>query len=227
MAKVIFVGVKKDYDKIQLAINDAESNDIIVIDPDIYRENVIINKLIHLRGNTNNPEKGEVIIHGRDNISIVFNYLPTQEETMYIEGLQIVRNEAKCEKLCLIANSNFDLSVVFNKCRILAGGSQYPIAISSGVYTNKVIIEQCYLRRGEAYLSRFTDVHNTYSAVLKTELNDSFVSMLCKDRPNKIDVVKIPTPGYGPEYGLYYKQIPEHSKLFFLWRRLKKKISLK
>jgi hypothetical protein len=224
MAEMIFVGVKKDYGDIQSAISDAGSDDVIVIDPGIYKENVVMNRLVHLRGNPNSPEKGEVILHGGNNIPVVFDYLPAQEETIYIEGLQIVRNEASCEKLCLIANSNFDLSIIFNKCRILASSGQYPMAISSGVYTNKVIIEQCYLQRGEAHLSRFTDVYNTYSAMIKTELNDSFVSMLCKDRPNKIDVVRTPTPGYGPGYGSYYKQVPEHSKLFFLWRRLKKRI---
>jgi pectin methylesterase-like acyl-CoA thioesterase len=72
MAKVIFVGVKKeDYNKIQQAINNAENNDIIAIDNGIYKENVIVNKLVHLRGNTNNPEKGEVIIHGGNDIPVV------------------------------------------------------------------------------------------------------------------------------------------------------------
>jgi len=32
MEKVIFVGVKKDYDKIQSAIKNAETNDIIAIE---------------------------------------------------------------------------------------------------------------------------------------------------------------------------------------------------
>jgi pectin methylesterase-like acyl-CoA thioesterase len=60
MAKVIFVGVKKDYNKIQQAINNAENNDIIAIDSGIYKENIIVDKLVHLRGNTDSPEKGEV-----------------------------------------------------------------------------------------------------------------------------------------------------------------------
>lgn len=226
--RVIFVGVEKDYGNIRSAIKDAEKDDIIVIDPGIYKENVIINKLIHLRGDTNNPEKGEVVIHGGDDIPLVFDYLPAQEETIYTEGLQLVRNEISCQKICLIANSNSDLSIVFNKCRILAGRVQYSMAISRDTYINRVIIEQCYLQRGQTYLSRFDDRHNNYSTVIKTELNASFATELCTDRPNKIDVVRAPTHGYGPAYGSYYKEAPEYGlRLFFLWRKIKKKIGLK
>lgn len=227
MEKVIFVGVKKDYDNIQSAINNAESDDIIAIDSGIYKENVVVNKLVHLRGNTNNPEKGEIVIHGRNDIPLVFDYLPAQEETIYTEGLELVRNEGSCQKLCLIANSNSDLSIIFNRCRVLGGSVQYPISISNNVYTDEVIIEQCYLQRGRSHLSRFASDRNNYSAIIKTELNTSFVLGLCKDRPNKIDVVERPTHGYGPAYGSYHKQVSEHSSLFFLWRRMKKKIGLK
>ncbi|GAF91552.1 unnamed protein product, partial [marine sediment metagenome] len=180
--KVIFVGVKKDYGSIQSAIKAAEVGDIIAIDPDIYKENVVINKLVHLRANIDNPEKGKVVIHGRDNIPLVFDYLPVQKETIYVEGLKLVRNAGSCQKLCLIANSNFDLSIIFNRCRILAGVVQYPISISDHICTDRVIIEQCYLERGRSYLSRFVSVRNNYSAIIKTELNTSFVSNLCKDR---------------------------------------------
>lgn len=239
MEKVIFVGAKKDYGNIRPAISDAESGDVIVIDPGVYEENVVINKLVHLRGNTDNPENGEVVINGRNDIPLVFDYLPDQKETIYTEGLELVRNEGSCQKLCLIANVNPDLSIVFNRCRILAGGVQYPISISDYVYTNKVIIEQCYLQRGRAHLSRFVSARNNYSAIIKTELNTSFALNLCKDRPNKIDVVERPTYGYGPAYGSYHKQIPDykqvldrkqvskHSSLFFLWRKIKNIIGLK
>ena len=225
--RAIFVGVKKDYGSVQSAIKDAENGDIIVIDPGIYKENIIVSKLVHLRGNTNNPEKGEVIIHGRNDIPLVFDYLPTQKEMIYTEGLQLVRNEGSCQKLCLIANSNSNLSTIFNRCRILAGNVQYPISISDNVYTNKVIINQCYLQRGRAYLSRFVDVRNNYSVMIKTELNTSFAINLCKNRPNKTDVVERPTYGYGPAYGSYYKQVPEYGlRMFFLWRKMKRKIGL-
>lgn len=233
MEKVIFVGVKKDYGNIRSAISEAGIGDIIVIDPGIYKENVIVNKLVHLRGNTDNPEEGEVVIDGRNDIPLVFDYLPTQKETIYIEGLGLVRNEGSCQKLCLIVNSNSDLSIIFNKDRILGGSVQYPISISDNVYTDKIIIEQCYLQRGRSHLSRFASVRNNYSAIIKTELNTSFALNLCKDRPNKVDVVERPTHGYGPAYGSYhkqvsdYKQVSEHSSLFFLWRKIKKIIGLK
>jgi len=225
MEKVIFVGMKKDYGNIQAAIKNAEHDDVIAIDPGIYRENVIIDKLVHLRGNTNNPEKGEIVIHGENDVPLVFNYLPAQKETIYTEGLQLVRNEGSCQKVCLIANSNSDLSAIFNRCKIVAGSVQYPISISRDVYTDKIIIEQCYLQRGRCYLSRFVDVRNNYSAIIKTELNIPFEINLCKNRPNKIDVVTRHTDGYGPAYGSYYKQVPV--RMFFLWRRIKKKIGLK
>lgn len=221
MEKAIFVGGGRKYSSIQLAINNAKTNDIIAIDPGTYDENVIVNKLVHLRGNTNNPEKGEIIIHGNSDIPIVFDYLPTQEETIYIEGLELVRSEASCQKLCLVANSNSDLSIIFNKCRILAGSAQYPIAISSGVCTNNVIIKYCYLQRGIAHLSRFTEACNNYSAIIKTELDGSFKSALSKKRPNKLDIVKVPTKGYGPAYGSYYKQIPDS-----LWQKIRNKIGV-
>ena len=233
MEKVLFVGVKKDYGNILSAISDAENGDIVVIDPGIYKENVVINKLVYLRGNTDNPENGEVVIHGRDDIPLVFNYLPDQKETIYIEGLELVRNEGSCQKICLIANSNSDLSIIFNKDRILGGSVQYPISVSDNVYTDEIIIEQCYLQRGRSHLSRFVSARNNYSTIIKTELNTSFALSLCKDRPNKIDVVERPTHGYGPAYGSYYKQVSdykqvsEHSSLFFLWRRIKKRIGLK
>lgn len=228
MEKVIFVGVKKDYGNIRSAISAAENGDIIAIDPGIYKENLVVNKLIHLRGNTNIPEKGKVVIHGRNDIPLVFDYLPAQKETIYTEGLQLVRNEGSCQKLCLIANSNSDLSTIFNRCRILGGNVQYPISISDNVYTDKVIIEQCYLRRGRSYLSRFVSIRNNHSALIKTELNTSFALNLCKDRPNKIDVVEKPTFGYGPAYGSYYKQVPEYGlRMFFLWRKIKRGLRLK
>ena len=221
MAKAIFVGGGKKYGSVQLAIDSAKTNDIIIIDPGTYEENVIINKLVHLRGNTNNPEKGEVIIHGNNDIPIVFNYLPDQEETVYVEGLELIRSEASCQKLCLVANSNSNLSIVFNRCRILAGSAQYSIAISSGVCTNNITIKYCYLQRGMAHLVRFTEACNNYSAIIKTELNGSFKSELSKGRPNKIDIVKVPTNRYGPAYGSYYKQIPDS-----LWQRIRNKIGV-
>lgn len=228
MAKAIFVGIKKDYDDIQSAIGNAESDDVIVIDPGIYKENVIVNKLIHLRGNTDSPEKGEVVINGGSDVPVVFNYLPDKKELIYAEGLQLIRNEGSCQKLCLIANSNSNLNIVFNRCRILAGSVQYPVSISSNVYTGNITIEQCYLQRGRAYLSRFDYKHNNYSRIIKTELNSSFVINLCKDRPNKVDVVEKPTTGYGPEYGSYYKEAPKYGlRSFFLWRKIKNKIGLK
>jgi len=228
MEKVIFVGVKKDFLNIRSAINNAESGDIIAIDSGVYKENLVINKLVHLRGNTDNPEKGEVVIHGGNDIPLVFNYLPAQKETIYTEGLELVRNEEPCQKLCLITNSNSNLSTVFNRCRMLAGSTQYPISISNNVYTGKVIINHCYLQRGQAHLSRFVSARNNYSAIIKTELNTSFAINFCKDRPNKIDVVARSTYGYGPAYGSYYKQVPEYGlRMFFLWRKIKKKIGLK
>lgn len=228
MAKVIFVGVKKDYNKIQSAIKNAEINDIIAIDSGIYKENVIVNKLVHLRGNTNSPEKGEVIIHGGNDIPVVFDYWPIQKELVYLEGLQLVRSEATCQKLCLIANSNFNLSITLNRCRILAGSVQYPIAISRAACVDNFIINHCFLQRGEAHLSQFNYKNNNNLSIIKTELNASLALKLCKDRPNKIDVVGVPTKGYGPEYGLYYNQIPEYGlRMFFLWRQIKRKIGLK
>lgn len=227
MEKAIFVGVKKDYNNIKSAINDAENDDIIVIDPGIYKENVVVNKLVHLRGNTDSPEKGEVVINGQNDVPLVFDYLPAKKETIHIEGLELIRNEGSCQKVCLIANSNSDLSVIFNKCRILGGSVQYSISISTNVYTNEVIVERCYLQRGRSHLSRFVDACNNYSEIIKTELNTSFAINLCKDRPNKINVVERPTHGYGPAYGSYCKRVSEHSNLFFLWRRIKKRIGLK
>jgi len=228
MEKVIFVGVGKDYCNIRSAVSNAESNDIIAIDPGIYKENVIVDKLVHLRGNTNSPEKGEVIIHGGNDIPVVFNYLPTQKELVYLEGLQLVRSEATCQKLCLIANSNFNLSITLNRCRILAGSVQYPIAISRVACTNNIIVDHCFLQRGEAYLSQFNYKNNNYLSMIKTELNASLALKLCKDRPNKIDVVRVSTNGYGPEYGSYYNQVPEYGlRMFFLWRQIKRKIGLK
>jgi len=228
MEKVIFVGVKKDYDKIQSAIKNAETNDIIAIDPGIYKENVIVNKLVHLRGNTNSPEKGEVIIHGGNDIPVVFDYLPIQKELVYLEGLQFVRNEVSCQKLFLIANSNFNLSVTLNRCRILAGSVQYSIAMSRNAHIGNVIIDHCFLQRGEAHLSQFNYKNTKHLSIIKTELNTSFAAKLCKDRPNRIDVVGAPTNGYGPSYGSYYNQIPEYGlRMFFLWRQMKRKIGLK
>jgi len=228
MEKVIFVGVKKDYDKIQLAIKNAESNNIIAIDPGIYKENIIVDKLVHLRGNTDSPEKGEVIIHGGNDVPVVFDYLPVQKESIYLEGLQFVRNESNCQKLCLIANSNFNLSVALNRCRILADSVQYSIAISRNAQINSFVIDHCFLQRGEAHLSRFNYKNTNYLSIIKTEVNASLALKLCKDRPNKIDVVGIPTNGYGPAYGSYYNEVPEYGlKIFFLWRQIKRKIGLK
>jgi len=228
MEKVIFVGVKKDYDKIQSAIKNAESNDIIAIDPGIYRENVIVDKLVHLRGNTDSPEEGEVIIHGGNDIPVVFNYLPDKKELSYIEGLQFERNGKNCQKLCLIANSNFNFSITLNRCRILAGSVQYPISISRAASIGDVSINNCFLQRGEVHFSQFNYKNNSSLSISKTELNTSLALKLCKHRPNKIDVVESPTKWYGPKYGSYYKQIPEHGlRIFFLWRQIKRKIGLK
>jgi hypothetical protein len=128
----------------------------------------------------------------------------------------------------LIANSNFNLSITLNRCRILAGSVQYPIAISREACIDRFIIDHCFLQRGEAYLSQFNYKNNKYLSIIKTEVNTSLAFKLCKDRPNKTDVMARPTEGYGPAYGLYYNQIPEYGlRMFFLWRQIKRKIGLK
>ena len=227
MDKVIFVGVKRDYHKIQTAINNAKNNSIIVVDPGVYKENVIVNKLVNLRANTNNPENGDIVIDGGKDIPVVFDYTPDEEEVVYFEGFQLVRREGSCQKACLISNSNFNLSIVFNKNRILANASQYALSISRGVCINKVTIKHCFLQRGEAHIGRFDYKNTNHLSIIKTELDTSTLFKFCKGKPDKLDIVESPKEGYGPKYGEYYMEIPSYTVRSSILSKIKNFLSSK
>src|SRR5690606_30525659 len=57
---VLNVGPNKLFTTIQSAIDAADINDIILIDEGTYTENLVLNKLVHLKGNTIDPSLVEI-----------------------------------------------------------------------------------------------------------------------------------------------------------------------
>jgi len=209
---VFRVGLGRTYTTINSAISVAPGNDdLIVIDPGTYNEDVTINKWVSLLGNTSTPENGDVIINSSYNgYPININYLPSSYETVYIEGIKLTRAYHTWSVNFLISNSNSYLSVYFNRCIIIAGANEYPLDPNNKIL-NKFYVENCYLQRGYSHILYGNWNNITESVISKTETNNAYYCYLCTGSPTTLDTVATPTTDYGPAYGSYYRSTITHA----------------
>lgn len=208
----ITVGVGKDYNTISDAVSAASSDDIILIDPGTYDENLVLDKLVHLVGNTDNPENDEVTINLSDTdgtlYAIDFSYAPASAETIYIEGLYLTRAAVDWRRVTTVSTSNANLTIHFNRCKIVKGGTsnQYCFETKNG-NLDELYFTNCYLERGYAQLVNTNFNNINYTQLLKCEFNDFTRKYYnCTGSPDVEDLVDTPTVNYGPAYGAWYKK---------------------
>jgi len=202
---IIRVGPTRTYTTINSAISAASgTGEVIVIDPGTYNENVTINKWVHLRGKTNNPENGDIIIHSDySGVPIAIDYTPSSSESVFIEGVKLTRTAHTWSVCFLVLNSNSNLSVYLNRCIVIAGGNEYPLDPNSKIL-DKFYVENCYVQRGYSHVVYGVWTNMNEVVISKTETNDAYFCYLCSGTPDILDTVATPTVDYGPAYGTYY-----------------------
>jgi len=206
---LIYVGTNGDYSSISSAIDAAVHGDIIAIYPGIYEEYIVINKLVHLRGITNFPQDGEILIQSNNADQVLsINYTPTSEESMYIEGIEFKKLSTSTWRRVIWVESNANLSLYINRCIVsVAASTQYPIAFVSGQTSDPtLVVEHSKLTRGYAHILQVNwDGMNHDGKIYKVILNNTYYCYSCSGSPSVLDYVTNDiTVGYGPAYGEYY-----------------------
>ncbi len=194
------VGLNQVYTTIQSAVDVANDEDTILIDPGVYEEAVTITKLIHLRGTPVHPEDGDVrIVSTVDEPPVLYDCLTMTSGTVYIEGLEIECTFGNWQRAIKVDRCNSTHHFRVNKCRLLSSGYKFPFGLHYD-YCGSVYLENCYLQRGFSHVVCLD--YALVSKVLKTECNNVFYAEL--GDPDIEDTVYYPSSGYGPAYGDYY-----------------------
>ncbi len=197
---ILEVGQGKIYTTIQSAIDASSTNDIIYIMAGYYTENVVINKLVHLRGDNPNSVKDVITIFSENTYPLSIDYLPTSSGIIYVEGITLARGQTGSDSVFALVSSNTYLTINLNKCNLKVN----PTGNASSIYLNSDCaafnISYCYLSRN-SFHTRMLE-RSTISSVTKTECDSTFTYEF--GAPTVEDTVSIPATGYGPEYGNYY-----------------------
>ena len=208
--EIIRVGINRHYETIQDAIDIAVDNDVVLIDPGIYNEDLIIPKLISLRGATTSPEDGDIRIVSYTDapaIKIRLTDPATASGTIYIEGLEAETTYGNWTRVVGVKSITADspnFYLVVNKCRLLCEGKHFPVGMDTNVTKTigGISVENCYLKRGYAHTIYLNYADS--SSVTKTVTNNAFYTY--SGDPDVEDVVFTPTIGYGPNNGEFYNQ---------------------
>lgn len=196
---ILEVGINKEYITVQSAVTAATNNDIILIYPGIYDEIVVVNKIIHLCGNTNNPVSGDVSIVSDYGTPLSINCDAVTSGTIYIEKLKLVTTSTSyIDSSFKIPQSNTNLHLVMNRCVLRAVDMNTTnILFEPSQTCGSIVVSSCYLESTGLHIEYLNDVN--FSSVIKTECNKIFEAG--NGDPIVNDTVNTSTYGYGPNYG--------------------------
>jgi hypothetical protein len=148
-------GVTRPYSTVTEAIDAASPGDVIVLDPGVYTEHVILNKHVSLKGNTEHPENDDIIIQPPSepsNYVVLLNYSSNPSHiTFYIEGITLRMNsDVDHEYVLLIqttAGVSYDTSLVLSRCRLIniRNGHSSRIIHQNFQYINNWWFDHCDL----------------------------------------------------------------------------------
>jgi len=196
---ILEVGINKEYTTIQSAITAAIYNDIILIYPGAYYETIIINKIIHLCGNTDNPIGGDVSIISDYSTPLIINCNTSINGTMYMEKLKLITTStSNIDSSFRISQSNTNIHLIINRCVLMAGDNNTNnITFEPSQTCGSFIVSNCYLESDGLHIEHLNVVDS--SSMIKTECNKTLSTY--DGEPTVNDTVGSPTYGYGPNYG--------------------------
>jgi|GEM_PF-2890437 len=204
---IVRVGASYEHSTIQSAIDAAQIGDLILIEEGEYNEPVTVNKLVHLKGNSDDP--ANVVLtyidgaYGEHAGSLEINLseaLPDKNTPIILEGFTIKSNPSHSWHQALkIVNTH--APVVVSKMMLeTSNGNSYTMAgpendTGSGAITYVV---NSYLFRGYA---TFTNLHADNLYLVNSELSES-LSVYSSSYSLKLsDFVLTATENYGINYG--------------------------
>lgn len=200
MRKPRHVGPGKEFSTIQAAINAADEHDVIIIDPGTYTEKITLNKIVHLRGNTEHPENNEVLLqlNNGQHLLDINPPNPPYPMTIFIENITI-RQQNRYEFGVQFHSDRPNLTVVMNRCTFLAEYRTHPMYGPSGSNGMNVELHNCAINRNYYY---HVYGHNSGTMEIHKCLLNSGISVSSSSvYPSPTDYVTSATEGYGPAYG--------------------------
>jgi hypothetical protein len=182
-----------------------------VLDPGTYTETVDLDiALVNLRGNTNTPENGDVIINNGAAPAIRKDDNSTASGTVYIEGITLRRSHTNhYQSLAQFRerSGSYYISLVFNRCSFESTTNGY---IAHGIHLDggsskfqSLIMDHCEWDTTGSNENEYADVNwnniNT-SNVLACVYNGSYGNYGGSGSPDIHNYVTTATEGYGISY---------------------------
>ena len=207
---IINVGPLRQYTTIQEAIDAAVDGDMILIEPGTYLENIILNKWVHIKGNSFNPDDVIIISPGSSyngyprSFQCEINYPSPLDTPLYIEGVRIDPYGYPWQIGLGLPQSDEHGSgtIIFNRCKFVASSNSY-LADRFGyasVPETFIRFVNCDIQRGYAH---FLYMNSPNWSLEKCQLNNSYYCYICTTTPDPNDYVTSSTPGYGAAQGAW------------------------
>ncbi|MBW0149235.1 Ig-like domain-containing protein [Marinobacter arenosus] len=200
--KILNVGETRTFKTIQSAIDAANEGDVVLIDAGVYDEGVRLDKLVHLKGNSENP--ADVVIKKQGgsysepphySLAVAGGTIVYANEDVIVEGLSIAGNPSH-DWHSAVRFPNHRGSVIFNKVRILSSRNHHTLY---GLSTpGRVEFRNSYLERGYATFNRMNDGQIALNKVV-APAGISYWSSSVRAAPS--DSITSAAEGYGPSYG--------------------------
>jgi len=213
-------GVSREFTTVNDALASAVDGDIIMLDPGVYTERVLLDRHVSIRGLTDTPENGDVRIQPPDGQfpALSLNYVATTTSgdgpVFMFECLDLsawhgvdTQYTFSCATQSIGGAPNNRPSLIFNRCKIqqvnVNPGVQSRLINLNNGYFNLVRFDHCYIKRGlgggnhffYGYWTRHVDAE-----ILACELDAVYSCDNCNGDPFPNNYVTTTTSGYGPAY---------------------------
>ena len=224
-------GVSREYSTINDALTDCVDGDIIMLDPGVYNEQVILYKHVCLRGITDTPENGDILVRypttgALPAITIAYNATAAsgiEGPTFIFECIDIACEHTSDDDYVFTALSPTlgvtpisQPSIIFNRCRFrqlsLSTGIQARmVALGGSAYWKNARFDHCYWDNGPGGGSQFGSMR--WDLFVKGEIVACEYSKAASyynntGTPDPHNYVTTTTSGYGPAYSSdFYIQI--------------------
>lgn len=215
---VVTVGVGKDYQTVNAAISAAEIGDVILIDPGLYNELVVVNKFVHLVGNTDDIESSTPKIYhdstdlgGYDGVvNIQLDKITESnigDPTLYIEKLYLSNTDCENYKAALGTDNSAtsSISIVTNKCKIdIVDNDSFPFPLVSLDDSNvSYYFNYCYIDSDTG-----DDIYGYSTGFARLEFNNCIfpngTGSYNSDSADVYDHQSFESLNYGYNYGANY-----------------------